>query len=201
MALPQKDWSGNTKSMFVTLGATNHSNLKRADDDFYATPPLAIDALAAVGKLPRYNPIWECAAGAGHLSKALEAHGFTVISTDLVYRGYGEGGIDFLEQKELLAPCILTNPPYSFAQEFAEHAVVKLRCEEYYAFHKLTFLEGQKRGAFFDKHPPAEVLVFRKRIQVARNGDPEAFKMSSAACYAWFVWRKGFKGKPEVSWI
>jgi hypothetical protein len=25
--------------------------------------------------------------------------------------------------------------------------------------------------------------------------------MSSIMCLAWFVWEKGFKGKPEIDWI
>lgn len=24
---------------------------------------------------------------------------------------------------------------------------------------------------------------------------------SSAVCYAWFVWRKGFKGSPTIHWL
>ena len=26
-------------------------------------------------------------------------------------------------------------------------------------------------------------------------------KESSAVCYCWFVWEKGYKGKPTVDWI
>jgi hypothetical protein len=196
-----KDWTGDTHATFVTLGASNHTDDERADGDFYATPPLAIHALADVGKFPRNKSVWEAACGAGHLSKVLEEYGYNVISTDLYDRGYGESGVDFLAQTELRAPCILTNPPYKFALEFAEHAVHRLKCDEYYAFLKLTFLEGQKRGVFFDEYPPSEILVFRKRVQVARNGDPEEFKKSSAACYAWFIWRKNSVELPIVSWI
>lgn len=68
-------------------------------------------------------------------------------------------------------------------------------------FLKLTFLEGVGRQELFQKHPPRTVAVFTRRIQVARNGDPEMFKKSSAACYAWFIWEKGYTGKPEIVWI
>jgi hypothetical protein len=196
-----KDWTGSKASVFITLGASNHSNSERVENDFYATSPTAIDALAKAEKLPSNANIWECACGIGDLSKRLEEYGFNVISTDLVDRGYGEGNIDFLKQTQLYAPCILTNPPYKYCLEFAEHAVHNLKCDEYYGFHKLTFLESQKRGLFFDTYPPAEILVFRKRIQVAKNGEPEKFKEPSAVCYAWFIWRKGFTGKPEIGWI
>ena len=39
------DWTGSKESIFVTHGASNHSNGKRADLDYYATDPIAIDKL------------------------------------------------------------------------------------------------------------------------------------------------------------
>ena len=84
------DWTGNEKSIYVTLGASNHSETEREANDFYATDPIAIDLL--LRKATPYHHIWECACGEGHLSKRLEEFGFNVKSTDLVYRGYGEGG-------------------------------------------------------------------------------------------------------------
>ena len=199
--IKEKDWTGNKKSTFVTLGASNHTDRERAEYDLYCTSPSAIDALANADKLPKSKDVWECAAGLMHLSNRLADYGYNVISTDLIDRGTCESGIDFLKTTELKSPCILTNPPYKFCLEFAEHAVHNLKCDEYYGFHKLTFLESVKRRVFFEKYPPSEVLVFSKRIQVAINGDPEMFEKSSAACYAWFIWRKDFKGNPQVDWI
>ena len=40
-----KDWIGNKKSTFVTLGASNHTEKEREKNDFYATQPEAIDKL------------------------------------------------------------------------------------------------------------------------------------------------------------
>lgn len=50
----------------------------------------------------KFSPvIWECACGEGHLSKVLEAHSFEVISTDLIYHGFGDPEpLDFLKVKE-----------------------------------------------------------------------------------------------------
>ena len=84
-----KDWTGNRKSMFVTLGASNHTDKERESNDFYATDPIAIDKLVTVIQLPR--KIWECACGTGCLSDRLKDFGHDVISTDLVDRGYGGG--------------------------------------------------------------------------------------------------------------
>lgn len=79
------DWIGNKKSIYVSLGASNHTKKKRPPDDYYATDPEAMELLLQVEKFS--SLIWECACGEGHLSRVLEAHGFTVISTDIVNRG------------------------------------------------------------------------------------------------------------------
>lgn len=46
------------------------------------------------------------------MSKVLEEHGYNVYSTDLIDRGYGIGGVDFLQVNEKWNGDILTNPPY-----------------------------------------------------------------------------------------
>lgn len=94
-----KDWTGNRKSTFVTLGASNHTDKERESNDFYATDPIAIDKLVKVIQLPR--KVWECACGTGCLSDRLMDFGHEVISTDLVDRGYGKVR-DFLETAERL---------------------------------------------------------------------------------------------------
>lgn len=33
----EKDWSGNNKSIYTCLGATNHSDNERELNDYYAT--------------------------------------------------------------------------------------------------------------------------------------------------------------------
>lgn len=193
-----KDWTGNSKATFTTLGASNHSDYERTEHDFYASSPKAIDELYKVIEKPVV--VWECACGEGHLSKRMEQLGSEVISTDLIDRGYGVGGVDFLQADALLAPVIITNPPYRYAKEFVLHAL-ELGAEMVCMFLKLTFLEGVGRQELFQKYPPRTVAVFTRRIQVARNGDPEMFKKSSAACYAWFIWERGYTGKPEIVWI
>ena len=58
--------------------------------------------------------VWECACGEGHISKVLESHGYNVVSTDLVYRGYGRViPCNFLTENVAdFNGDIITNPPY-----------------------------------------------------------------------------------------
>ena len=145
----EKDWTGNGNSVFKTLGASNHTDKERETDDFYATHPKAIDALLAYDGLQLPKHIWEPSCGIGCLSKRLIEKGYDVFSSDLVDRGYGTGGMNFFEQTSLPdenTECILTNPPYKFATDYAVHALSLLSEGGYLClFLKTTFAEGQDR--------------------------------------------------------
>lgn len=190
-----KDWNGNKKSTFVTIGASNHCEHERADFDYYATEPKAVHLLCAIEEFR--SPILEPAYGEGHISKALLAHGYDVVSRDVVDRGYGAVA-DFLHCNEQWNGDIITNPPYSKAHEFVEQALRMVREGGKVAmFLKLTFLEGQKRSELFKRNPPIRVWVSRSRLKCAINGDFDSVG-SSATAYAWFIWEKGYKGTPEI---
>lgn len=87
---------GSTK-VFKTLGSSNHTPDERAQFDYYATDPQAVEMLLA---LETFAPvIWEPACGEGHISNVLAAHGYEVISTDLIYRGFGGTGTHGLSDR------------------------------------------------------------------------------------------------------
>jgi hypothetical protein len=147
--------------------------------------------------------VWECACGEGHLSKVLAEHGYAVISTDLVYRGFGnKEPLDFLKSRvTAFQGDIITNPPYKYALEFVQKALDCVTDGHKVAmFLKLQFLEGKSRKAFFMEHPPKTVYVSSSRLICAMNGDFSTIS-SSAVAYAWFVWQKGFSGEPVIRWI
>lgn len=151
-----------------------------------------------------FHPVvWECACGEGHLSKVLEANGFEVISTDLIYRGFGDPEpLDFLKNTlENFEGDIITNPPYKYALEFVEQALNSVQPGRKVAmFLKLQFLEGKSRKQFFIQNPPKTIYVSSSRLMCAMNGEFEKCS-SRAVAYAWFVWEKGFKGDPVIKWI
>lgn len=196
-----KDWIGNQKSIYTTLGASNHTDKERQQHDYYATEPKAMELLLTEES---FHPVvWECACGEGHLSKVLEANGFEVISTDLIYLGFGDPEpLDFLKNTlENFEGDIITNPPYKYALEFVEQALNSVQPGRKVAmFLKLTFLEGQKRKDFFLHNPPKTIYVSSSRLMCAMNGEFEKCS-SRAVAYAWFVWEKGFKGDPVIKWI
>jgi hypothetical protein len=129
-----KDWTGNSKTTFVQLGASSHSEKEREKNDYYATDPSSLEKYLEALKRDHITldiNIWECACGEGHLSKLLEQKGFNVKSTDLIDRGYGEGGIDFINTQTKWGGYILTNPPYKYAKEFVEHSLELINEGEY----------------------------------------------------------------------
>mgnify|MGYP003676359023 CR=1 FL=1 len=70
----------------------------RQKDDYYATPSKATDALLSVEQFK--GTIFEGCCGEGHISKRLIERGYSVESSDLIDRGFGTSGRDFLFERE-----------------------------------------------------------------------------------------------------
>lgn len=195
-----KDWTGNSRSAHAVLGARNYALEDRETNDYYATEPKALELLLQEESFAKN--VWECACGEGHLAKVLIDHGYRVLPTDLIDRGYGGGGIDFLKWETPFPGDIITNPPYKYAQEFVEHALELIHPGNKVAmFLKLQFLEGKARRKLFDTAPPKKIYVSSSRLHCAMNGDFEKYAKSNAVCYAWFIWEKGYTGAPEIKWF
>ena len=200
-----KDWTGNSKAIYSCHGASNHSDTEREVNDYYANPPSAVEMLLELENFSK--SIMEPACGQGHVAEVLKSHGYTVCATDLVNRGYGVCGVDFFNINEPTDMDIITNPPYSMAKEFVEHAMeIVTNGHKVAMFLKLTFLEGQGRRELFRKYPPKIVYVSTSRIGCAKNGEFKKdkngnLKVDSAVAYCWYVWQKGFNGAPTLKWF
>lgn len=174
----------------------------REENDFYATHPMAIIPLMRVlGWEKGGKHIYEPGCGKGHLSEMIKLYGHTMVCTDLIDRGYGITGVDFLQPNEYdngNYDAVIMNPPYKYAIEFIRKSL-KL-APTVCAFLRITFLESAKRAEFFKQYPPRFVAVFIERIPSSKDAkfDP---KESSSVCYAWFIWERGFTGRPEILWI
>ncbi len=196
-----KDWTGNKKSTFSTLGASNHSDNDREINDFYATDPKALELLL---KLESFNNVWECACGQGHLSDVLKKHNIHGRSSDLIERGYSDETFDFLAIDNLnWEGDIITNPPFKYAQEFVKKSLDIVPLGNKVAmFLRIQFLETKERKEFFKCYPPKTVYVSSSRILCAMNGDFKSYqKNGSAACYCWFVWENGYRGETTLKWF
>lgn len=191
--------------IYRTMGASNHTQESRAEQDFYATDPRAVELLLAQEKFNKC--ILEPACWEGHISKVLWDHGYIVNSSDIVDRKYWSVRDFFKLPKKFSLPIryrdwdIITNPPYSQAQEFIEHSLkITPPWAKIAMLLKLQFLEGKKRKKFFKKHPPKIVYVHSERIMCAKNWDFEWLKKSwgSAVAYAWYIWENGWQWEPVI---
>jgi hypothetical protein len=139
-----KDWTGNKKSVFTSIGASNHAAEEREKHDYYATEPKAVQLLL---KLETFHQnIWECACGEGHLSKVLIKAGHNVRSTDLIDRNYATEIMDFIaiDNIETWNGDIITNPPYKYAEQFVEKALSIIPTGRKVAmFMGIQFVEGK----------------------------------------------------------
>lgn len=200
-----KDWVGNSNSIWKTLGASNHTDKNRQAEDYYATDPIAAELLLQIENLDKKTPIWECSAGENHLANVFKEHGYIVRTSDLVKR------LDTTEQVDFLSDeitewngNIITNPPYKLAVNFIEKAMDIIHDgNKYIMFLKLQFMEGKARKKLFEKYPPKTIWVSSSRIMCAKNGNFEEMKEGggSAIAYAWYVFEKGYKGNTIIKWF
>lgn len=118
--------------------------------EFFPTPEWATWGLLENEKF--YGSIWECACGDGAMAAVLRQAGYAgVIASDLHDRGgLADGcrsGVDFLSTHKIVRN-IITNPPFSLAQKFAERAIHTAHAKAALLL-PLAFLEGAARGRDF----------------------------------------------------
>ena len=177
-------------------------------DRYWTNPWLTHELLntTATADTTIQSPIWECAAGRGDMSRALQRDGLLVYSSDISMsefdKSIGPGHErSFLDEFELPfidgIPCaaIVTNPPYNeprgIADKFIRHGLgffdqgvqfmaMLLRSE---------FNSGKTRADMFGEchHYMGElVLTTRPRWDY---GDPDApEKAAPRHNFSWFMW-------------
>lgn len=172
----------------------------RIRHDFYPTPPEGTRALLSVERFD--GPIWEPACGDGAIAKVLAARGHRVIATDLIDRGYGVGGVNFLAETTARAKHIVTNPPYGngLASAFVRHA---LRLTEPTGGHvamllNLASLAHPMRHIEWVSRPPAAVYVLDE-LTCWPAGKPASWPAEHRYC--WAVWKPGHRGPATLWWL
>lgn len=172
------------------MSATNRGAARRLDDA-YDTPDWLAKAimphLLLFGCVKRR--ILEPACGSGAVVRELQStfgSSVPVEGIDLVPRGDMAGQAvvgDFLTlESRQDYDLIITNPPYSLAEEFCQRAMLWRRDGRSVVVMllRLNFLASQRRAAWLRKNPPA-IYVTPRRPSFTGNG-------TDATEYAWFVW-------------
>jgi hypothetical protein len=181
------------KSPRMTVGG-----YEKEKDEFYPTPAVLTRVLLENERFD--GDIWEPACGDGAMSRVLSAAGHTVISTDLIDRGYGEAYIDFLKQDRLRAPNIVTNPPFGLWKEFAQHAH-RLGARKIVLFNKLAIAGNQTHSQVMIKTGLARILIVVGRVNILPPGAVDKGMNARNGNYAWYVWERGNIGDPVMKWL
>ena len=174
------------------VAMTGAGKNERHEHDFYPTEPAATVAL--LENHPYFSKpeamsamIHEPACGDGAISKVLVERNLGVYSTDLIDRGYGLSGIDFLINGTD-HPVIITNPPFYLAEEFIRKAL-ECGCDHVFMLLKSTFFHARKRQGLFEDTCLRSVLPLTFRLDWTGQGQP------TMEC-SWYHWHKGYMGLP-----
>ena len=174
----------------------HNANGDREKDDFYPTPESATQALLDKQKFE--GDIWECACGNGAMSKVMIKNGYNVISSDLINRGYGDHGIDFLKSTKKVDN-IVTNPPFKFATEFTLKSF-DLAKKKVVMLSKISYLEGiKRRQLIFNQNKLEKVLIFSRRVPFKKESTQKL--AGGLMAFGWFIYDVNYSGKPKIEWI
>ena len=194
------------ESEFKNLQRLNGKEMvdqQRQVDDFYPTHPTITQMLLDREELT--GNIWEPACGRGDMSQVFMDRGYDVLSTDLIDRGWGEGGVDFLDDDQISrfgsVDNVITNPPFRFALDFVLQAK-KISRKKICILNTTMFLDGIKRyEMWMDEDFPLKTMYqFSGRVGFRKNEVVDQ-SQSGLIPWAWFVFEKGYTGKPTIDWI
>jgi hypothetical protein len=183
----------------IPRGNPRSSGYDRHTDDWYVEPARAICALLDVETFS--GAIWDPACGGGNIPEACKARGYQTFATDLVDRGYGEGGVDFLATDwQNAPPNVVSNPPFGIAVQFVRRALT-FATGKVCVLQRTTWLEGERRyQELFARGTLARLWQFRSRISMP-PGDAAVKAQGGAVAFAWYVFQRDHRGAPTIGWL
>jgi hypothetical protein len=129
---------------------------ERIKDDWYTENRWAAEQL--FGHVRFAGPIHDPACGEGRIAVAARSAGYQATGSDLIDRGFGETGIDFLTDDRPRTTLVF-NAPYKQNEEFIAHAL-EVASYAVAAIVRIPFLCGQERfWGLYQPSPPSLVLA------------------------------------------
>lgn len=150
--------------------------------DFATTPTWATNYLLDME--PFSNTVYEPCCGTGAISKVFWNNGYTVISTDIVDRGYGNVADVF--DLEKINGDVITNPPFSKYSKIKNHLIDVTS-------GKVALLSFARNLGRDVENKYGKTL---KNVYILGKLDFPEIKLGWQ--FAWFVWEKGYRGEIAV---
>jgi hypothetical protein len=199
----QREWRARVRRRKLWAGnpdpAARRREPRREDLDFWPTPPCLTAAMVQhVLPLLRPGPIWECAAGDGHLVEALTAAGRDVIASDIQRQRRDFLQLDFLNDQpppETQGTIAITNPPFAgsgLLDPFLDRALALLDSGHLAGVVLLQRADSggtDGRVAIFNRDAFEVTCCWRSRWIPGTRGQPRWW-------FSWFVWLPGRPGPP-----
>lgn len=141
--------------------------------DTYETPEWAVEALLELIPINTSLKYMEPCRASGRI------YGHLPLGS-----AWGEirEGVDYLTTEYNPTDVIITNPPYSLAQEFVTKALTESKAVV--MLLRLGFLESMRRYDWWQENPIDHLLTLSKRPSFTEDGKTDG------AGYGWFVWDK-----------
>lgn len=154
-----------------------NSAYKRVESDFYPTPREATVALLDFLALPTKTVVWEPACGEGHMVDVMQEYDLQVIGTDI------QSGTDYLTTEDRVCDWIITNPPFSLADQFIERSIESGK--PFAMLLKAQYWHAKKRLELFRRYAPTYILplTWRPDFTFKQRG-----KGSPLMDVMWVVW-------------
>ncbi len=166
---------------------------QRKASDLYETPYSITAQLLQREHLE--EDILEPACGNGAIVSVLKKGGYSLITAY-------DAETNFLAETRYFTT-IITNPPYSLAQEFILKAK-QVAMERIIFLLPLAYLHGKKRydTIWLDtEFPLAKVYVFTRYPMLGEPLRADGKYHTGMMVYAWFMWDRQHCGPPTISWI
>jgi hypothetical protein len=149
--------------------------------------------------------ILEPSAGNGNFIKVIHEYDYDDYVTAIEIRDEERNTLEQLADEVIITDflnwypnkkykTIITNPPYSIAQEFIEHCFkIADKDTEIIMLLRTAFLESKKRYPFWQKHPVNGLYTLSNRPSFKGKG-------TDATSYSWFIWNNGKQQEIKVIW-
>jgi hypothetical protein len=186
---------------------TERNAQDEGDPQVYETPPEAVFALMGVEALP--DTIWEPACGSGQIVDVLRESGRIVVASDI-----RETDCEYSHTRDFMrceqvpgaqkVQAIVTNPPFSMMSDGSWLEKSLEFVNDVYLLGRVNVLAGVRRTNMIEKRGLRRIYVFRERLPMMHKaGFLEAGGKPSTSTidFAWFCWRKGYRGLAAVKRI
>lgn len=189
-------------------GSSITGRKENIDYDFYETPKWAtekaVKEMLKDGILNKKEFVYEPCVGAGAITDVLEMYGFENIEASDIQTAdciKGVKGVDVYEVEDNACDVVITNPPYKLmTKENMLAEFLRIAEKKVILLLNIFYLSSKERKQMLENSHLRHIYIHSDRVTMFPYGQ-EKPKNGSTKMYAWYVWDKGYTGKPTLSWI